>query len=457
MCCFEGENEEGDLVAMLTMDVVTDSLIEATVGPSGMLGCSQDEDRQCTSEQLDNGSLRLDDGAQINLGNGPELNPTNAMTLCLWVNLLEDHPGTWHLLATKWNDAADPNDKYLFHFGLQDSTINLLMSEDGETFQTLAEGGTLLAEHGAVHACFTAEAPGSATIYMNGVPTGQPGSYNAQGFPQISQPLIIGCKANGYPTCGDFVVDEFMFWDRALSATEIYRAVYLETYDPGWGALSVDVAQDKCEWDDFYVRAQQVTEKCCGADGGACDAAGLPATCNLECATTFVPFYDECQGMLVELLEDSMDDFDTVAEQCVEQDSTTLFDALLGLRARGCFFPLSDDLTMASGRRLQGLNFGGLGGGDACPFTDFDVRVVRITISLLYCPADVDTTGLLSVFESVCRTALELSTRRAARKTMVTLMVTRPALRSRQTTEFLIPAQSCVPLSLSHFGQTAAH
>ena len=67
MCCFEGENEEDGMVSMLTMDVVVGDLIEATIGPSGMLGCSQDEHRDCTSEQLDNGSVRLNDGSQINL------------------------------------------------------------------------------------------------------------------------------------------------------------------------------------------------------------------------------------------------------------------------------------------------------------------------------------------------------------------------------------------------------
>ena len=137
----------------------------------------------------------------------------------MWINLLQDHPGTWHLLASKWNDSGDARDKYFFHFGLQDSVLNLLMSEDGETFQTVAEGGSVFAEHGAVHACFTAEALGEVVIFINGVPTGAPGSFNAPRFPQISQPLIVGCKANGYPTCGDFIVDDFRMWNRPLSAT----------------------------------------------------------------------------------------------------------------------------------------------------------------------------------------------------------------------------------------------
>jgi hypothetical protein len=37
-------------------------------------------------------------------------------------------------------------------------------------------------------------------IFMDGVPIGTPGVYAPAAFPQISQPLILGCKANGYTT-----------------------------------------------------------------------------------------------------------------------------------------------------------------------------------------------------------------------------------------------------------------
>ena len=53
-----------------------------------------------TNGELTGSGLRLDDGGQVDLGNDPSLNPMQEMTVCLWVTVLHDHPGSWHLLAT---------------------------------------------------------------------------------------------------------------------------------------------------------------------------------------------------------------------------------------------------------------------------------------------------------------------------------------------------------------------
>ena len=352
MCCFAGENVDLGLVSFLTFSVLSGAdhaesphhTIEPTVGPAAV--------STGDVEQLDNGSLRLNAGAQINLGNSAELNPTTAMTVCMWLSLLQDHPGAWHLLATKWNDEGATNDKYFFSLNLQDTRLNLLMSEDGETFGTVAAGGSMLTENGVTHVCFTAEAGGAVLLFVDGVPVGQPGTYAASTFPQISQPLMLGCKANGDESCGDFVVDEFQMWGRALSATEIYRAVFLDSYNPGWGALSTDTAQEKCEWDVFYQRAQQVTAKCCGDDGNACDEEGLPASCGVDCGSIFVPFFEECQQLLVELLEEEVTAFDAVETLCLDQQAANLYRYMNDLETQGCVFPARDDLEQLNEEHL---------------------------------------------------------------------------------------------------------
>ena len=57
------------------------------------------------------------------------------MTVCMWVNLLRDHAGAWHLLATKWNDDGVAGDKYFFHFGIQDTVLNLYLSDEARNIR----------------------------------------------------------------------------------------------------------------------------------------------------------------------------------------------------------------------------------------------------------------------------------------------------------------------------------
>ena len=65
-------------------------------------------------------------------------------------------------------------------------------------------------------------------IYMNGVPVGAQGTFQAREIPVVPAHVIIGCKQNGYPSCGDFVVDDFQMWNRALSAAQIYKEVFID-------------------------------------------------------------------------------------------------------------------------------------------------------------------------------------------------------------------------------------
>jgi hypothetical protein len=204
----------------------------------------------------------------------------------MWVTILSDHEDTWHYMATKWNDDI-PKSKF-FMFVIEKTILRLYMSTDGDEFEMVAEAEDLLAEHGLCHACFTAQAGGNVLIFVDGVPVGSPGSFAPASFPIVAAPLIIGCKANHIGTansqhCGDFVIDSFMLWDRVLSATEIYRSVYLDTYNPSWGQLASSLQKQKCQWDDFYFRIDTVDAACCGPLSPECPD-GLPASCDIDCA-----------------------------------------------------------------------------------------------------------------------------------------------------------------------------
>jgi hypothetical protein len=240
---------------------MTGTQVEASVGPSGTTSGN--------AEQVDNGSVRLNDGASITLGNTLDLSPRSAMTICMWVSLLQDHPGQWHLLATKWNDNGPTNDKYQFQFGLQDSVLNLLWSADGETFQTITQGGSLLAEHGVVHCCFTANsATRSAQLYMNGVPVGQPGVIGSSAFPQTSQPIMIGCKS-GIAATRSVCLDSFLL---------------VENHDCG----GQDIETLIVEWDDQMdlehcaARCEQLAECSHFNFGHAGSERGQNEECNLK-------------------------------------------------------------------------------------------------------------------------------------------------------------------------------
>ena len=270
MCCLMYEEDIGQgVVSQLLFEEVQDDTAFADVGPDGIVRGGIP-----TSH-----GLQLPEQGQVDLGNSPALNPTEAMTVCLWVTVSHDHPGSWHLLATKWDDTAADGQKYAWHFGIQDTTLNLYLSNDGNEYHMAAEAQSLLAEHGLVHTCFTVEAGGPVQIYMNGVPVGAQGTFTAPTIPVVPAAVIIGCKQNGYPSCGDFLVDDFQMWNRALSAAQIYKEVFIDQYEPGWGPLS-DAFAGTCSWDSLYTRSDEVLAACCETEQDC--PGGIPNSCSIE-------------------------------------------------------------------------------------------------------------------------------------------------------------------------------
>ena len=89
----------------------------------------------------------------------------------------------------------------------------------------------------------------------------------------------------------------------------------------------------------------------------------------------FVPFYDQCQDLLLEFLEEDIVAFDGVQRACVTMPSDAVFERIRAMGQTGCTFPNQE---LGTGRRLQGLNFHHSDESDLCPFVDFDDRANRV-------------------------------------------------------------------------------
>ena len=377
MCCLLYEEDIGSgLVSKMLFEDMGGNTVFADTGPDGTV----------TNGEIISSGMRLGEGGKVDLGNDPSLSPTQEMTVCLWVTILHDHPGSWHLLATKWGDGM-PGPHYSWHFALQDTTLNLYLSNDGNEYHLAAEAGSLLAEHGLVHTCFTVVAGGDVQIYVNGVPRGNKGTFTAPSIVVSEANVFVGCKQNpGGVPCGDFIVDDFQMWDRALTAEQIYKEVFVDQYQPGWGELS-NALSGTCSWDSFYERTDEVLAACCETEA-ACPG-GIPTSCSVECGQVYVPYYDECQDLILEFAADEIIPFDHLTQQCVTLPTDNMFEMIRAMKQTGCTFPNHE---LAQGRRqMQGLNFHHSAETDLCPFQSFDDRAIEVNNAC--CEQSLSTTS----------------------------------------------------------------
>ena len=100
MCCLLYTEDIGaGLVSKVLFEEMTaQNVVPATSGPDGTV----------TAGHLTGSGLELDVGGSVDLGNGMftdrdgnvvpgDLSPTIEMTVCLWVTILHDHPGSWQV------------------------------------------------------------------------------------------------------------------------------------------------------------------------------------------------------------------------------------------------------------------------------------------------------------------------------------------------------------------------
>ena len=113
---------------------------------------------------------------------------------------------------------------------------------------------------------------------------------------------------------------------------------------------------------------------CCETET-ACPG-GMPTSCSVECGQVYVPYYDECQDLLLEFVADEIVSFDHLTAQCVTLPSDNVFERIRAMQATGCTFPNHE---LGAGRRqLQGLNFHHSAESNLCPFQTFDDRAMEV-------------------------------------------------------------------------------
>ena len=59
------------------------------------------------------------------------------------------------------------------------------------------------------------------------------------------------------------------------------------------------VTNDNCDLAALQTRSTEVDLACCQGKGREACPAGTPTQCDLECALTYLPFYEDCQSMLM--------------------------------------------------------------------------------------------------------------------------------------------------------------
>ena len=163
--------------------------------------------------------------------------------------------------------------------------------------------------------------------------------------------------------------------------------VFVDQYDAAWGQLSSALG-GTCNWDAFYTRADEVMAACCLREADC--PGGLPATCPIACGQVFILYYDECQDLIVELLDEDIVGFDHLAKTCLTATpEDEMFETVRALEQTGCSFP-NHGLQQGGRRQLQGLNFHHGLDAPACAFVDFNDRAAAVNTA---CCDQASSTG----------------------------------------------------------------
>ena len=139
---------------------------------------------------------------------------------------------------------------------------------------------------------------------------------------------------------------------------------------------------EDCTMETFTDRADQMNAACC-ADGDACGESGMPNSCTLDCGQAFVPFFEECNALIVALVDDEMPAFESLDSSCLAIDPAIMWGAVSNLNAQGCLLkehaaPAVPPAIGGGHRRTQGLNFHHNLGNENCPMDSFNQRVAAV-------------------------------------------------------------------------------
>eukprot|EP01043_Picozoa_sp_COSAG02_P039160 COSAG02_NODE_3072_length_7424_cov_3.895427_2_plen_1385_part_00 len=160
-----------------------------------------------------------------------------------------------------------------------------------------------------------------------------------------------------------------------------------------WADVMAHIAAEGCSWDDFSARLEAVDAACCSGDASC--PTGIPSDCDFFCAEKYIPLYDRCHDLLVEMVGDQLPEFDGLVDTCLTGDADTIQDVFDELRNHDhCIYDTSfvDDRDISSSpslppggghrRRRRRVQFGGFGGHSAgnsrCPLRGFDDRATLV-------------------------------------------------------------------------------
>ena len=84
---------------------------------------------------------------------------------------------------------------------------------------------------------------------------------------------------------------------------------------------------DECTMATFSDRTSEVDGVCCDAANSAADDClnGVPQRCDSACAGVYMPWFEECSGIIEEIVEEHMPVYADVFAQCQAGDAATLF------------------------------------------------------------------------------------------------------------------------------------
>ena len=131
---------------------------------------------------------------------------------------------------------------------------------------------------------------------------------------------------------------------------------WLPQREHGWDAITSAASgstHDCSNMDNFFARADEVNSVCC-PDGAEC-TDGMPDACGLTCAQIFVPFYDDCTPMLLDLMDNHIEPYTALSEQCLTNSRDDIWHALQDLRDDGCEW---GDLVVEAVGSSQAVNPG---------------------------------------------------------------------------------------------------
>jgi hypothetical protein len=60
-------------------------------------------------------------------------------------------------------------------------------------------------------------------------------------------------------------------------------------------------SSDKCTMASFTARVKEIDEACCKGKGADVCPLGTPIRCDLECGLEYLPFFEECQNLIMGL------------------------------------------------------------------------------------------------------------------------------------------------------------